>query len=650
MNTTDNNSIQRTKRFSVEDIPTEEVDIPSIELEKSDALNNTESFVEPIESDYEPAADAAADRAARYEINERDDYVKAPKRESAVVELDLKKLILVIILIALIVGLIIAAIIIVPHLLQKEPVNDAHWSAPITDNILTNPNYDVMSVIQTKDNLEKLISGEQFYQLGLRLVEGNPGNWSGAAYFRSKLVMAKIDAVDLMTSMYEAVGRSVDRSAMYNLLTFSKTDFADYEPSVSGNLTIAESLVFFYRLISSPSFGYGPSGPRYMYTPTATPTPYFPTPTPTPTPAPTPTPTATPEPTPTPTAVSELTEPVIDSNISGWSDSVVIMFRFPDWATNMEYNVNDLFPVTSSWTSTTNNAVITVKENSKYTIRCKKNGEGDWLTAELNITNIDSSAPLITYLADQTPCDSLEIALYINDSPNGSGIRQVKWAKGNLSASYFADQGTVLAPTAGSQYKFTVIENGTYTVYAVDEAGNKAVSTVEITCIDNAAPLIVIRNNPRTWQKNPVEFTVTVSDANLYSVQYIDNGVVHDIPLDETGAVTDYVIRIETESTAASDTSVIITANDSVGNQRIVTVLLKIDMTKPSVPEIIDLEYVEPGLARFRLSEAVDSISGIASVSVTRENVELFVDEDNYFTVPNNSVILIMVTDNAGNT
>ena len=61
-NIENNSSIQHTKKFSVESIPAEEVDVPVIEIEKSDTFyaNNTEEDL-PKEDFYFGYADDTAD-------------------------------------------------------------------------------------------------------------------------------------------------------------------------------------------------------------------------------------------------------------------------------------------------------------------------------------------------------------------------------------------------------------------------------------------------------------------------------------------------------------------------------------------------------------------------------------------------------------
>ena len=80
------------------------------------------------------------------------------------------------------------------------------------------------------------------------------------------------------------------------------------------------------------------------------------------------------------------------------------------------------------------------------------------------------------------------------------GVTEVKYAKGNLTASYFETGGTV-----ASGGKITVLENGTYTVYARDAAGNSTVQTIQITNIQFNITL----NNQSATTAGTTSVTVT---------------------------------------------------------------------------------------------------------------------------------------------
>ena len=78
-------------------------------------------------------------------------------------------------------------------------------------------------------------------------------------------------------------------------------------------------------------------------------------------------------------------------------------------------------------------------------------------------------------------CGQLDNSFYdilITKSDNESEIIKVKYAKGNQTADYFINNGTEI-----TQDSFRVYENGIYTVFVKDMAGNTTTQQIEITRI-----------------------------------------------------------------------------------------------------------------------------------------------------------------------
>jgi hypothetical protein len=80
-----------------------------------------------------------------------------------------------------------------------------------------------------------------------------------------------------------------------------------------------------------------------------------------------------------------------------------------------------------------------------------------------------------------------------------------KWAQGDRSAAYFAEEGTDFTGT------FFATDNGTYTVYVRDAAGNEAVETILIESVVRDAPVLTLSISPEAPTNGSV--TVTVADT-----------------------------------------------------------------------------------------------------------------------------------------
>ena len=73
--------------------------------------------------------------------------------------------------------------------------------------------------------------------------------------------------------------------------------------------------------------------------------------------------------------------------------------------------------------------------------------------------------------------------IIITTSDYGTGVKLIKYADGERDTEYFKTNGTVIAEDT-----IRVTENGKYTVYVEDNAGNSTVETIEITKIDTTEP------------------------------------------------------------------------------------------------------------------------------------------------------------------
>ncbi|MDR6551561.1 OmpL47-type beta-barrel domain-containing protein [Paenibacillus qinlingensis] len=96
-----------------------------------------------------------------------------------------------------------------------------------------------------------------------------------------------------------------------------------------------------------------------------------------------------------------------------------------------------------------------------------------------------------------------------------NGIAIQKWASGDQPASYFATGGTVLS---GSSFAAPV--NGTYTVYAKDQAENEVVKTITVFNIDKVAPTVpTLTADSTTHTNSNVNVTVTFpADASTKEI------------------------------------------------------------------------------------------------------------------------------------
>ncbi len=176
----------------------------------------------------------------------------------------------------------------------------------------------------------------------------------------------------------------------------------------------------------------------------------------------------------------------------------------------------------------------------------KKNGNvvnnyqnGTSITEEGNYTIIaideSSNETIVNFMIDkmapnlkvsQAKPENKQVLVSVTMQDNLSGVKTLKVAAGKQNIEYFVNNGQEiqLQGTDIKQGEFLITENGTYTLYVKDVAGNEAIQTIQITTIDKeepspepepeedkTAPTITV-NATYKKEENKVEVNVTVQD------------------------------------------------------------------------------------------------------------------------------------------
>ncbi|MGG3309197.1 S-layer homology domain-containing protein [Paenibacillus lautus] len=149
---------------------------------------------------------------------------------------------------------------------------------------------------------------------------------------------------------------------------------------------------------------------------------------------------------------------------------------------------------------------FTVTNNGVYTVYAEDQA-GNAVIEQITIDNLDDIPPAISLTLFTTEPTQTDIAITVDASDQESGIEIVKWAAGKQQVSYFAAEGNALQGAG-----FTVSENGLYTVYAKDKAGNEQIKTIEITNLYKSGPSLRLSLDNADWTISPVRIQLDVTD------------------------------------------------------------------------------------------------------------------------------------------
>ncbi|GAA0136795.1 hypothetical protein YSY43_36360 [Paenibacillus sp. YSY-4.3] len=153
------------------------------------------------------------------------------------------------------------------------------------------------------------------------------------------------------------------------------------------------------------------------------------------------------------------------------------------------------------------NNTFLADSNGKYTVYAVDQ-IGNETFQTITIDQIDLIPPNITLTPSTGAPTSQDVIIDVSALDQESGIAEQKWAKGDLNAAAFAQGGSVFT---GS---FPVSENGIYTVFAKDRAGNETVRTISVTNIFKTGPSLSLALSSTSWSNQPV----------AVNINYIDNG------------------------------------------------------------------------------------------------------------------------------
>ncbi|MDK2807574.1 MAG: hypothetical protein PWP24_307 [Clostridiales bacterium] len=173
-----------------------------------------------------------------------------------------------------------------------------------------------------------------------------------------------------------------------------------------------------------------------------------------------------------------------------------------------------------------NKTTFQVKKNGIYTIYAKDKA-GNSIKKKIKITNIDTISPSVQIINPSTTYTNQSIDLTVQANDDCSGIRSIKYAKGEKVASDFLQEGTYVSYTEDGISHFYATENGIYSVYVEDNAGNYSISNITIDTIDinspKASPSYSVMNQTASVVLNAVD-----AESGIKQAMYIKG----DYPLD----------------------------------------------------------------------------------------------------------------------
>ena len=189
-------------------------------------------------------------------------------------------------------------------------------------------------------------------------------------------------------------------------------------------------------------------------------------------------------------------------------------------------------------------------------------------------------APSIVLKASTTKPTNKDVTVKVAVTDNKK-VTLKKWAIGANAANKFSTVGTKLVDNS-----FTVNKNGTYTVYALDNNGNKRTKSIKISNIDKTNPTISLSPSTTNATNENVVVTASIDDnVKVASKKWASGNQTATYFTKNGTKFTSNTFKINTNGTYT------VYAKDSAGNTHVQTITISnIDKTAPiislSIPEI----------------------------------------------------------------
>ncbi len=206
----------------------------------------------------------------------------------------------------------------------------------------------------------------------------------------------------------------------------------------------------------------------------------------------------------------------------------------------------------------------------------------------------DKTDPAVTLKADNKEPTNETIKIEVK-ATDASGIKTLKWASGSKTAAYFKSSGKSIKLNSQNTYSVTITQNGTYSFYAVDKAGNDTLKKITISNIDTTKPALSISKSTADMTKGNVVLSFSAGDKGLgiKSLKYLAGKKTEadiskagkSISLTEIDVTNkDYNYQYTGKLTVKTNNTFTFLAEDAAGNKLLKTFTVdNIDKTAPAV-------------------------------------------------------------------
>jgi uncharacterized lipoprotein YddW (UPF0748 family) len=254
----------------------------------------------------------------------------------------------------------------------------------------------------------------------------------------------------------------------------------------------------------------------------------------------------------------------------------------------------------------TYSASLSVNANKVITFLVE-DGAGNKTLKRITVSNIDKTAPVLTYsLSTKLPTNS-SLILNIAATDEGFGVNNVVYLTGVKTFEDFSNNTSVktLSLNQDGKGKLTVTKNGNFTFLVTDTASNQTLLVVKITNIDTVLPILQLDYSVMNQSADITIFTKD-SGSGIKRILYL-KGKITDAA-DSRWESKGIDVTKEDTITATSSGNYSVLAEDKAGNKTIQVMEVELEFKAVWISYLEFLEYGKGGFTKESFEKTVNSM------------------------------------------
>lgn len=221
---------------------------------------------------------------------------------------------------------------------------------------------------------------------------------------------------------------------------------------------------------------------------------------------------------------------------------------------------------------TGNTGEITIKKNGSYTVYIE-DSRGNAAISKIRINNIDTTGPAVAIKKSTSEYTKNNLTVRITAADKDTGIGEVRYLRGRKKVNDFQKAGKKISLKKGTG-SLRISQNGAYTFYISDRAGNALTQTINVSNIDTEAPSLSADYSVMN-QEATINVTAKDEDSGIETIKYLKGSYSKSSSKWKSDGK---VVSNKKDFTVSSSGTYSILATDAAGNSTLKKISIQMEM------------------------------------------------------------------------